>query len=204
MSYSKITIKELETKFHLDIQRTYGLFDDRPSHPISELFRQTLEEQLTLALAVSTEKIRAELIVAPMLIELRRQLNKSISLFSGVEFEVVPEDGLTGVCDFLISRSSQQLFIQTPVIALVEAKKDDIKLGIPQCIAEMLAAQIYNAREGQGTPAVFGAVTTGNRWVFMQIAGESVQVDLQEYHIEKPEKILGILMSMIGEDPKAE
>ena len=204
MSYSKITIKELETKFHLDIQRTYGLFDDRPSHPISELFRQTLEEQLTLALAVSTEKIRAELIVAPMLVELRRQMSRRIGLFSGVEFEVVPEDGLTGVCDFLVSRSSQQFFIEAPVIALVEAKKDDIKLGIPQCIAEMLAAQIYNERDGRATPVVYGAVTTGNRWVFLQLTAQIVQVDLQEYHIEKPEKILGILMSMIGEDPKAE
>ncbi|MEG3979123.1 hypothetical protein QT970_31610, partial [Microcoleus sp. herbarium8] len=34
--------------------------------------------------------------------------------------------GLSGYCDFLISRSPEQLVIESPVIALVEAKNDNI------------------------------------------------------------------------------
>jgi hypothetical protein len=65
-------------------------------------------------------------------------------LFSGKEFNVAPERGLNGFCDFLISLSPEQLLIKAPVIALVEAKNDNIQLGLGQCIAEMVAAQLFN------------------------------------------------------------
>lgn len=49
-----------------------------------------------------------------------------MSLFSGREFNVDAARGLSGYCDFLISRSPEQLVIESPVIALVEAKNDNI------------------------------------------------------------------------------
>lgn len=64
-------------------------------------------------------KARSELIVAPILVTLRKLLNNQISLFSGVELYVALERGLNGVFDFLISFSPQQLFIKAPVITLV-------------------------------------------------------------------------------------
>ncbi|MGB3511065.1 MAG: hypothetical protein WBA93_17895 [Microcoleaceae cyanobacterium] len=84
------------------------------------------------------------MIVTPILVELRKQFKYQISIFSGKEFNVDVEKGLTGFCDFLISRSSEQLLIKAPVVALVEAKNDNIQTGLPQCIAEMIAAQLFN------------------------------------------------------------
>jgi len=43
-----------------------------------------------LALAIGTEKARSEMIIAPVLIEVRRQMQRKISLFSGVDFPVDP------------------------------------------------------------------------------------------------------------------
>jgi hypothetical protein len=62
-------------------------------------------------------------------------------MFSGEEFNVDADRGLNGVCDFLIRQSAEQLVLEAPVIVLVEAKQADLKLGLGQCMAEMIAAQ---------------------------------------------------------------
>ena len=96
-----------------------------------------------LAVAIGTEKAKSEMIVANILIELREQFEHRISLFSGIDFSVDVESGLTGVCDFLVSLSPEQFYLEAPVIVLVEAKNADVKLGLGQCVAEMLAAQRF-------------------------------------------------------------
>ncbi len=68
------------------------------------------------------------------------------------DFNVDSEKGLTGFCDFIISSSSERLFVSAPVMMLVEAKKEDIISGLGQCVAEMVAAQIFNEREGNEIP----------------------------------------------------
>lgn len=164
---------------------------------ISALLQETLAESVPLALDVSTEKARSELIISPVLVEARRQFGGSISLFSGVDFTVDAEAGLGGVCDFLFSLSPLQLVVQAPVVAVVEAKNDNIKSGLGQCVAELLAAQRFNARRGLELPHLYGVVTTGSAWKFLRLSGADVVVDETEYHIGQPEVILGILVSMI-------
>ena len=88
-----------------------------------------LNNNIPLAVAIGTEKAKSEMIIAPILIEMRRMLKNQISLFSGVKFNVNNTRGLNGFCDFLVSRSRQQSFIKSPVVAIVEAKNDNIKSG---------------------------------------------------------------------------
>jgi len=197
MSYSQFTIPELEKRFGLELVPAWDLFDSLPPHPISDWLAKTLEEGVPLALAIATEKAGSECIVAPMLIELRKLFNHQVSIFSGVEFNVEPESGLMGICDFLITRSPQQLTIEAPVITLVEAKNDNLKSGLPQCLAEMIAAQKFNEQEQSDVGAVFGAVTTGSAWNFVRLNGQTAHVDWREYPIGDPGKILGILKSMV-------
>jgi hypothetical protein len=59
---------------------------------------------------------------------------------------------LSGVCDFLISRSPEQLLIEAPVIVIVEAKKQNLKGGWGQCIAEMVAAQRFTPPKSNPSP----------------------------------------------------
>jgi hypothetical protein len=154
---------------------------------------------MPLARDISTGKARSEFIIAPVLVEVRRQLKKRISVFSGVEFNVDIEQGLRGTCDFLLSLSPLQLTIQAPVVSVVEAKNENMKAGIAQCTAEMLAAQKFNATKGHALPAVYGAVTTGILWRFLRLQGTNVAVDSAEYSIEKIEQIVGILVGMVKE-----
>jgi len=91
-------------------------------------------------------------LIAPILTEVRRQVNYQISLFSGTDFNVDLEKGLIGYCDFLLSASKEQFFISAPVITIVEAKNENIIGGLGQCVAEMVAAQIFNQRQGIDIP----------------------------------------------------
>lgn len=197
MAYSSFTLNDIEKRLGIEIQSIFGLFDNIEPAAISPHLAETLRENVPLAIAVSTEKARSELIVSPILVELRKTLNREISVFSGVEFNVDFEKGLNGVCDFLVSQSSQQLLVHAPIITLVEAKNDNIKSGLPQCIAEMVAARIFNDREQSVVQTIFGVVTTGTIWSFLKLENNRVAIDFNEYPIENAEEIFGILLSMV-------
>lgn len=198
MPYSSFTLNDIEKKLEIKIKSIFGLFENTESVAISPHLAETLRENVPLAIAVSTEKARSELIVSPVLVELRKTLNREISVFSGVEFNVDFEKGLNGICDFLVSLSSQQLLIHAPIITLVEAKNDNIKSGLPQCIAEMVAARIFNEREQSAVDTIFGVVTTGTMWSFLKLEDKSVLIDINEYPIENADRIFGILLSMVS------
>ncbi len=200
MSYSNFTLESVLTVFQLEKVESAGLFSEIEPLSPSAYLATGLTKKIPLAAAIGTEKARSELIVADVLVELREKFNYRISFFSGIDFSVDPEDGLAGVCDFLVSLSPGQLFLQAPLIILVEVKKDDPKLGIGQCIAEMLAAQRFNAEKGNDIPAVYGAATTGTEWQFLKLAGKTLQIDMDIYPIQQCDKILGILSSMVNQE----
>jgi hypothetical protein len=197
MSYEEFNLEQISSDFGLIIEENIELFADIQEVQLEEFFLRYLHNNIPLAVAISTEKAKSEMILAPILIELRRMLNNQISLFSGVKFNVDSTRGLNGFCDFLISRSRQQSFIKSPVVAIVEAKNDNIKSGYAQCMAEMIAAQIFNEREGKEIESIFGVVTNGNQWKFLKLNKDTIYIDLNDYYIISPEKIMGILISMV-------
>ncbi|MGF1499135.1 MAG: hypothetical protein ACFB8W_20250 [Elainellaceae cyanobacterium] len=198
MAYSDFKLNELVKKFELTLRETADLFGEVPDAAPSEHLALTLKRNLNLAVAINTEKARSEMIIAPILLEVKQRFADEVSLFSGVDFTVDTEKGLGGVCDFLISRSPEQLFVQAPVLTLVEAKNENLKSGFAQCIAEMLAAQLFNQREGNEIDIIYGAVTIGTLWRFLKLSGQIVELDLTEYFIKDVSKILGILFSMVS------
>ncbi|MFM7578055.1 MAG: hypothetical protein ACKO5Q_14085, partial [Microcystaceae cyanobacterium] len=124
MAFSDFTLASVKKQFGLTLHEQPHLFQSIESISISENLQKTLEENVILALASNTEKARSEMLITPILIELRRLLNNQISFFSGISFNVDPDQGLNGNCDYIISRSSELLFLNTPIITLVEAKKE--------------------------------------------------------------------------------
>ena len=200
MSYSNFTLESALAAFHLEKAESTGIFSEIDPIGASPYLTTGLAKKVPLAAAIGTEKARSELIVADVLVELREKFEYRISFFSGIDFNVDPEKDLTGICDFLVSLSPGQLFLEAPLIILVEAKKDDPKLGLGQCVAEMLAAQRFNAEKGNDLPAVYGATTTGTEWQFLKLAGKNLQIDMEIYPIQQCDKILGILSSMVNQE----
>ena len=199
MSYSNFTLELVLTKFQLKKTESIGIFSEIESVTPSDYLTIGLAKKVPLAAAIGTEKARSELIVADVLVELCEQFDHRISFFSGIDFNVDSENGLTGVCNFLISLSPGQLFLEEPVIALVEAKNTDMKLGLGQCVAEMIAAQRFNQEKGNDIPCIYGATTTGVDWQFLKLTENDLQIDIDIYPIRQTDKILGILSGMVNQ-----
>ena len=199
MAYSNFTLETVQQAFQLETVQSVGIFSEVEQVEPSVALIEALAKKVPLALAIGTEKAKSEMIVADILIELRDHFENRISLFSGIDFNVDSENDLTGVCDFLVSLSPEQYYLKAPVIILVEAKKDDLITGLGQCVAEMVAAQRFNAEKGNDIPRIYGATTTGVNWLFLKLEGKRLHIDMSAYMLERCDKILGILASMVSQ-----
>ncbi|MDY6802668.1 MAG: hypothetical protein SXA11_02525 [Cyanobacteriota bacterium] len=195
MEYSDFTIDKLKTEFNLTIIEQNDIIKSELVTPSSWL-DETLRRFTPLAGVINTEKARSEFIIAPILGELK-EMHPDISLFSGTEFNVDFAKGLNGHCDFLISKSAEQLSIEAPVVLLVEAKKENLNKATPQCLAEMVAAQIFNQRKGNGIKSIFGVVTTGSVWRFLKLENNVAIVDLKEVYLSSVDKLFGLLSATL-------
>jgi tetrahydromethanopterin S-methyltransferase subunit E len=169
----------------------------QPIEP-SDTLRIAIEDSLP-TVAASSEKARSEGLIYPVLMETRRILNKQVSLFSGEEFAVDEAAGLTGIVDFLMSRSPQISAIQAPAIVVVEAKKADLRSGFGQCVAEMVAADRFNHRKGKAIHHVYGIVTSGTQWRFLQLQNTLLKMDLLDYPLMPIDRLLAQLSWILRE-----
>lgn len=202
MSYKDFTLECISEVFAISICSNLDVFSaqKRPVQ-LRDDFAHYIDYNTALALAINTEKARSELIIAPILVELRRLTGDRISLFSGSEFNVDETKGLNGFCDFIISRSSQQLYIEAPVAIIVEAKNENIKGGLAQCLATMIAAQLFNEQKGNKINTVYGAVTIGNQWKFLKLEAAIAFINSKDFYIDQLSDIMGILLSMVEDNP---
>lgn len=198
MPYSNFTLSSALKQFNLSLTDKNNLFSKIAEIQPSDYLEFTLNYNLPLASEINTEKARSEMIIAPILLEVRRKVGDRISLFSGREFNVAPEQGLNGACDFLLGIAESQLVIGAPVVAIVEAKKENLIGGLGQCAAEMIAAQMFNDREGNLVKTIYGAVTSGTVWRFLKLDKKMMFVDIVEYYINDLKKILGILVTFVS------
>jgi hypothetical protein len=194
MAYSDFTLRKVKQSFGLTaVEGGRFLPEVEPIAP-SPILAGLLEDTVPWAIAVGTEKAKSELIIAPLLWEVKRLMNRQISVFSGTDFTVDMAAGLNGVCDFLISRSPEQFEIEAPAVVLVEAKRDNINSGLGQCIAEMVAAQRFNEANNNQIPTIYGSVTSGTAWRFMKLEGQIVTIDVRDYPFPPVETILSMLV----------
>lgn len=200
MSYEDFTIEKVSDDFGLNIEENVDLFADvQDWKEFDPFFLNYMKNNIPLAGAIGTEKAKSEMIITPILIELRRICNQEISLFSGVKFGVDPSKGLNGFCDFLISGDRHQSYIKYPVMTIIEAKNENLKNGLGQCMAEMVAARIFNERTSNDFQNIYGAVTSGNQWKFLKLDDEAnAYIDIEDYYIVNLGKIMGILLSAVA------
>jgi hypothetical protein len=193
-SYSQYTAEDLaELGLAIKIQ---GMFSDTQPVEPSPWLLQTLAYHR--ALPASTEKARSELLIVPILVELKQRNADRITVFSGYPFEVDKQRGLKGFCDFLISMKPAAAFIESPVVAIVEVKKDqDLIDASPQCIAEMYAAQVFNEHRGEQFPCVYGAVSSGYEWLFLRLEENRVSIDANRYMMQNLPELLGVWQAVI-------
>lgn len=193
MSYTDFDIPRVERELGLRVknqQLSWQVEYIEPSAWLSE----TLERGLANALV--SEKARSEFLVAPLLLAVKEINENRIQVFSGQTLNVDANIGLTGECDFILSKTEPTPILREPIMAVVEAKKNDIELGLGQCIAQMAAAKIFNLRRGNDFKEIFGCVTTGETWQFLKLEESIAVVDLNRFFISEAGKILGVFKSI--------
>ncbi len=197
MAYNNFSLQEAIGQFELNLIESAFCESLPPASPKSE-FLNIFGQYLPLAQKAKSEKAKSELLISPILVELLGLADNQIQLFSGEEFNVDKERGLNGFCDFLLSRSAISSIIQAPVVMVVEAKKGELDVGLGQCTAEMVAAQIFNINEDKPISVVYGCVTSGKLWQFLKLENQELTLDLTEYQVTPVERILGILKWMVS------
>jgi hypothetical protein len=200
MAYADFDLEKVVRTFGLTEGEKTDLFQDiEPIEP-SDFLRPWLRDYAEIALGINSEKARSEFIIAPVLAEMMHQSGGVVNVLPGVTFSVDPSQGLMGFCDYLIAQSGKVFYVQAPVLAVVEAKREDIVSGLGQCAAEMVAIQLFNERKGEPLTAVHGCVTSGTVWRFLRLQEKQLLIDRPEYYFRDVAKILGILVCIARGD----
>jgi hypothetical protein len=193
-SYSSFTVADIKTLGISII--THPLFSEVKLVEPSVLLIQLLNAYEGIPLL--SEKARSEVLIAPVLNEIRLRNPQKITFFSGCQLNVDEKRGLKGFCDFIISGKYNAAFLETPLLAVVEAKHNQaLSDAVPQCVAEMYAAQLFNEYDNTPKPVIFGAVTNGHEWMFLKLEAMEVSVDTKSYYQNDLPSLLGIWQTIV-------
>ncbi len=192
LTFSKMTWEIVEERYGILPVLGTVLFEGCAPVAPTEVLVENLRRGRRSRLA--NERARAYRLVDPVLAELEMLRAGKISTMAEMDLEIKDVEGLCGNPDFIISASSTYKIV--PILAIVEAKKDDMDAGLPQCAAELYASYLLN----KGRPAqLYGCVTVGTDWKFLCFHGDNrrVVVDDDIYFISEPAKLLGVLCQIV-------
>jgi hypothetical protein len=194
MAYRQFNYKRTRNELGISEANTVFFTEVSPIHP-TEILLKTLQRAETIALF--SEKARSEGIVLPILLEIHELNSDRFSVYSGAVLNADDSRQLNGECDFILSSGRQSFEIETPLFCLIEAEDHDIEKNIPQCIAQMEGAKVYNEKEGKSLEAIYGCVTTGTEWQFLKLVGKTCFIDKKRYYINDLPTLLGVLQKII-------
>jgi hypothetical protein len=196
MAYTDFSLESIEQKFGVRNQRR-ALFAPVQALPVSPGLQQALDRANELV--IRTEKAKSEWIVAPILLEIRMLTNRFFTIFSGDNLAADDEAGLRGECDFILAKDTGTFDINYPILSIVEAKKNDLDIGIPQCAAQLIGARVFNQRKGISPPSLYGCVTTADEWVFMRLTDNELVIDTRKYYLVEIGELLALFVKLIDE-----
>ncbi len=199
MVYSDFTLETIVEQENLQLVEA-SLFAGFTAVAPSDWLKETLSVSQKLGLYSGTEKARSEFIVVPILLDVERRNLDRFTIFSGKNLDINREKGLNGECDFILSKGKPSRLLQAPIFSLVEAKKQDIELGLGQCVAQLVGARLFNQHKKQPIDMMYGCVTTGDRWQFLQLQQSDILLDDREYSlVNNLPDILGIFQFILDQ-----
>ena len=161
------TIPDVQKKFGIrHIENDFIKIEEDASP--SEQFLKELEFSRQYIPVFASEGARCEAVIYPILREVYKAYATNYALW--IKEPLAYDETLSGTPDYFVSTRSElgMLIVGTPLIMLVEAKKNDFEQGWGQCLAELVAAQKIN--EDPERP-VYGVVSDGERWQFGHLLG---------------------------------
>ena len=159
----------------------------------SEQFLQELEFSRQYIPVFASEGARCEAIIYPILREVYKVYAPNYALW--IKEPLAYDEILSGTPDYFVSTRSElgMLVVGTPLIMLVEAKKNDFEQGWGQCLAELVAAQKINA---DANVPVHGIVSDGKLWEFGHLIGDAFTRNRTSFSVEDIPSLFGAINSV--------
>jgi hypothetical protein len=192
-SYSDFTLEHLQTIFGIDNAQKELYLAETDLMP-SEWLISALERSKVMPF--NSEKAKSEFIISPIILELVSRNPERFRCFSGNTLDVDAKRSLKGRCDFLFTKKLSN-HISAPIIAIFEAKDDNVEHWYGQCGSEMLAARIFNEQRNEPIHIIHGAVTSGTEWRFLRLEENVLSIDTELYTVGNLPKLLGALQFLI-------
>ena len=181
-------ISEVQERF--SVKYTTGdLFRAEPENP-PEQFLQEFRFTLQHINVFSSEASRCEAIIFPVLREVYKTYANRYALW--IREPITYDETLNGTPDYLIATKSElgMTVVGSPLIMLVEAKKNDFEQGWAQCLAELVAAQKINA--APDIP-VYGIVSDGTFWQFGRVVGDALTQNQRNFSVDNLPMLFGAI-----------
>ena len=187
------TIPEVQEKFRIRYVENDFLDIDAPAILPSEQFIQEFEFCRRHIDVFASEAARCEAIIFPILKEIYKSYAEDYALW--IKKTITYDEVLSGAPDYFISTRSELglLIVGTPLIILVEAKKNDFEQGWGQCLAELVAAQKIN--DNADLP-VYGIVTDATLWQIGQLVGDAFTRNRTNFSLDNLPVLFGAVDSV--------
>lgn len=166
----KIAANDLAKAFGYSFERTFLKLPEYSGElDRTDQTRSRIEEVLPFV-NLSNETARREILISPIIYDLIHYTHVEVR----IEYLIRANDQLQGYVDY---------FLEAPHnVLIVEAKKEDLELGMTQLIAELIALDHW--LDTDMNPLV-GAVTTGKIWEFARLDRQTQTIfqGLESYRV---------------------
>jgi hypothetical protein len=186
--YSGLTLEEAMQLIPAERLTHWNL--DAPARPPSDFLRAGLRRLESFDL-VSSEAAKMLLID-----ELLQEIVPEYPQLKVWKAALLETDTLTGTADYIIAPN--RAYMATPLLCVVEAKRDDFEAGRVQCIAEMVACAWKN-RQKNLERSVYGIVSNGQGWVFYRLTLPGEVFETGVYTTQYLPQMLGALDHVCAE-----
>jgi hypothetical protein len=166
---------------------------------LPELFLENLNFSLERQAVNESEAFFIESFIFPFLQQAWKRHGK-LKLWS--HRALTCDSQLSGEPDYLVSAWRDEVisqFVNTPLLAIVEAKQQDFEGGWGQCLAEMIACQKINQNDQL---TIYGIVSSGLIWQFGKLQGNVFTKHPLPYSVTDPHRVFGNLDWVFNECEK--
>ena len=185
------TISDVQEKYRIkyDFKDFFGAEEKNPT----EQFLQEFDFSIQHFDIYSSEASRCEIVIFPILREVYKDYAEKYGLW--VKKAINYDEILNGTPDYIVATKSELgiTVIGTPMLMLVEAKKNDFELGWGQCLAELVAAQKIN--DNPDFP-VYGIVTDGILWQFGRLLQDEFTRNRTNFSLDNLPILFGAMNSV--------
>jgi len=148
----------------------------------------------------ASEAAICEAIIFPILQEVWLEYNHILSIWSHKTIKFNNE--MVGIPDYVITKHSHlgALIFGPPLMAVIEAKKDNFEWGWAQCSSEMFIIQQMNKNP---TLPVYGMVSNGDFWEFAILENNKLIIHNGSYallHIDELYSVIHYIFELCNQN----